>query len=277
MTDISTPPLLSSAMVGTRIARARKRAHLKQVDLAAAMGDGTSRSAISMIKTGAMDPSFTRATEAALAPDVSLDYVAGITDDSTPADQRRSNPKLVSDSTNGRREPPLAPNGSPDARPIPIRELAAAAGGGALGLDETIQPAAGSTSVASGVTASDRPHAGRRHKVVVKRSRRDGLRLGPEQRPPRLAAPALGPGRRRHRRVRSVARTFRHPRSAQEEASMSDEDRGPFGSEEWAAILKMDVPQLREALRHERSKRRALDDARLKRLRSDSGTRIVLE
>ena len=45
---------------------------------------------------------------------------------------------LVTDLGNGDRDPALAPNGAAGARPVPIRELAAAAGGGAVDLDETI-------------------------------------------------------------------------------------------------------------------------------------------
>ena len=148
-------------MVGTRIAEARRRTGVKQADLAAAMGDGISRSMVSMIETGQNQPSFARAAEAAQALHVSLDYLAGFTDDPTPA-SARSNGSPVSYLTNGDRDPALAPNGAPSARPIPIRELAAAAGGGAVDLDETIlgylyfrrewlDPPCG------------RPHAGRRH------------------------------------------------------------------------------------------------------------------
>ena len=63
---------------------------MKQVDLAAAMGNGIDRSMISMIETGRLLPSFARATQAALALGVSMDWVAGLTDDPTPADQRTS-------------------------------------------------------------------------------------------------------------------------------------------------------------------------------------------
>ena len=121
-------------MVGTRIARARKRAHVKQVELAAAMGDGISRSAISMIETGAMDPSFARATEAAQALDVSLDYLAGLTDDPKPANRRALSSDRDVAAGSG-----AAPPDTPGARPVAVRELAAAAGGGALDLDETIR------------------------------------------------------------------------------------------------------------------------------------------
>ncbi len=71
------------------MARARRGARLKQVELAAAMGEGVGRSMISMIETGRLLPSFSRAIEAATALDVSLDYLAGLTDDPEPASLRR--------------------------------------------------------------------------------------------------------------------------------------------------------------------------------------------
>lgn len=74
-------------MVGTRIAEARRRAGVKQVDLAAALGpDGINQSMVSMIETGRNKPSFDRAIEAAEYLGVSLDFLAGLTDDPTPAE-----------------------------------------------------------------------------------------------------------------------------------------------------------------------------------------------
>ena len=58
---------------------------MKQIDLAVAMGDGMSQSMISMIETGRLLPSFGRATQAARALGVSLDWIAGLTDDHRPA------------------------------------------------------------------------------------------------------------------------------------------------------------------------------------------------
>ena len=101
------------------------------------MGDGISQSMVSMIETGQNLPSFARAAEAAQALHVSLDYLAGFTGDPTPVDEQGSNTALVRDLTKGDVDPALAPNGAAGARPIPIRELAADAGGGAVDLDET--------------------------------------------------------------------------------------------------------------------------------------------
>ena len=124
-----------SAVIGTRIAEARRHAGMKQVELAAALGDGVSQSMVSMIETGENQPSWARATEAAQALHVSLDWLAGLTDDPTPADERRPNSAPVRDLTNG--DGPPAADGP--YRSVPVRELAAAAGGGAVDLDETIR------------------------------------------------------------------------------------------------------------------------------------------
>lgn len=72
-------------MVGRRISKRRRELGIKQVDLAAAMGEGVNQSMVSMIETGRNRPSFARATEIARALDVSLDWMAGLTDDPTPA------------------------------------------------------------------------------------------------------------------------------------------------------------------------------------------------
>lgn len=69
---------------------------MKQVDLAVAMGDGMSQSMISMIETGRLLPSLGRATQAAQALGVSLDWIAGLTDDPTAADRRDSRNDTVS-------------------------------------------------------------------------------------------------------------------------------------------------------------------------------------
>ena len=82
-------------MVRTRIAEARRRVGMKQVDLAVAIGDGISQSMVSMIETGQNQQSFARAAKAAKALHVSLDYLAGFTGHRTPADQRRASRKLA--------------------------------------------------------------------------------------------------------------------------------------------------------------------------------------
>ena len=81
----AAPHATLRSMVGARIAQARRGAQMKQVDLAVAMGDSMSQSMISMIETGRLLPSFGRATQVAQALGVSLDWIAGLTDDPTPA------------------------------------------------------------------------------------------------------------------------------------------------------------------------------------------------
>jgi phage repressor protein C with HTH and peptisase S24 domain len=94
--------------------------------------------AVSHIECGRSSINADRIAPAARLLGVSADYLLGITDDPTPADQRSSNRRLVTDLTNGVRDNALVPRDAPSARPIPIRELAAAAGGDAVDLDETI-------------------------------------------------------------------------------------------------------------------------------------------
>lgn len=112
---------------------------MKQVDLAVAMNDHLSgqvqdhyrQSMISMVESGQRSLRFEGAAAAARALGVSLDYLAGLTDDPAPAAQRSSH-RFVTDLDSA------DPGDVPGARPVPVRELAAAAGGGALDLDETI-------------------------------------------------------------------------------------------------------------------------------------------
>ena len=58
---------------------------MKQVDLAAAMGADYTQSAIAHVEAGHRGLSFARAMDAARALGVSLDYLAGLTDDHRPA------------------------------------------------------------------------------------------------------------------------------------------------------------------------------------------------
>ena len=78
------------------MAERRRQIGLEQVELAAGMGAGYSRSAIANIETGRRGLSLERATDAAQALGVSLDWLVGLTDDPTPADQRLS-PSEVTD------------------------------------------------------------------------------------------------------------------------------------------------------------------------------------
>ena len=111
---------------------------MDQIEVAVELGF-QSHSAISHVETERSSIHVDRLASAAKLLQVSTDYLLGLTDDPTPADQRSSNRRLVTDLGNGDRDPALASHGAAGARPIPIRELAAAAGGGAVDLDETIR------------------------------------------------------------------------------------------------------------------------------------------
>lgn len=71
-------------MLGPRLREARRSAGLKQVELAVAIGDGYTQSMISMIECGQRPIRFIAAVRAARTLGVSLDYLAGLTDDPTP-------------------------------------------------------------------------------------------------------------------------------------------------------------------------------------------------
>ena len=113
---------------------------MKQVDLAVAMnehlaaevGDHYRQSMISMVESGQRSLRLEGAAAAAQALGVSLDYLAGLTDNPAPAARRSDQSPVIEV------DPALAPGDVPGARPVPVRELAAAAGGGAVDLDETI-------------------------------------------------------------------------------------------------------------------------------------------
>ena len=72
-------------IAGRRIAERRRQVGLEQVELATEMGSGYSRSSIANIETGRRGLSLERATDAAKALGVSLDWLVGLTDDPTPA------------------------------------------------------------------------------------------------------------------------------------------------------------------------------------------------
>ena len=124
-------------LFGTRLRAAREAAEKDQIEVALELGFRTQQ-AVSHIECGRSSIHADRIAPAAKLLGVSTDYLLGVTDDPTPATERL-NRQLVSDLPNGERSAPLAPSGPPGVRPVPIRELAAAAGGGALDLDETIR------------------------------------------------------------------------------------------------------------------------------------------
>lgn len=72
-------------ILGERLALARRRAGLKQVELAVALGDGYDQTMISAVECGRSALRFAGLVRAAQELTVSIDYLAGLTDDPTPA------------------------------------------------------------------------------------------------------------------------------------------------------------------------------------------------
>ena len=72
-------------MIGERLAAARRRAGIAQVDLAVAMGKRYDSSMISQVEAGQKSTRLDGAKNAALELGVSVDYLLGLTDDPTPS------------------------------------------------------------------------------------------------------------------------------------------------------------------------------------------------
>ena len=75
-------------MLGERLAASRKRAGLAQVELAVEMGDRYDQTMISHVESGRSGLVSEGLAKAALALQVSTDYLLGLTDDPTPAASR---------------------------------------------------------------------------------------------------------------------------------------------------------------------------------------------
>ena len=136
-------------MIGNRLAEARKRAGLAQVELAVALGDRYNQQMISNVERERRNLRFDGAVKAANELGVSLDYLAGLTDDPTPAASRNGSPAV---SANDGGSPVPEKHANIDTRPVaetkpgynldeandqdgiwnlPIREVRPAAGSGA--------------------------------------------------------------------------------------------------------------------------------------------------
>ena len=121
-------------MLGKRLAAARKRAGIPQVELAVALGKRYNQSMISNVETGRSALLFDGATKAARELDVSLDYLAGLTDNPDPAAtlaaelaQERAKVRELEDAG-----ALAADDAAPDSlRQVNLAELDAAAGDGA--------------------------------------------------------------------------------------------------------------------------------------------------
>ena len=106
-------------VLGQRLAAARKRAGIAQVELAVAMGDRYDQTVVSAIENNRSSVRVDGLVNAAKELGVSTDYLMGLTDDPSSAATRES------ESASG-------------VRYIEVRQLAAAAGGGASVWDETV-------------------------------------------------------------------------------------------------------------------------------------------
>ena len=120
-----------------RLAESRKRAGLAQAELAAALGDRYDHSMISHVESNRKVLRFDGVVKAAHVLGVSIDYLAGLTDDPTPAaklvppNDLADNAALARTSSETTRPP--------GAQPVPVRRLQTAAGSGALDLDEEVK------------------------------------------------------------------------------------------------------------------------------------------
>ena len=82
--DTNQQPDPDACITGQRLATTRKGAGKTQSELAAALGAPYNRQAVSEAENGRANLPLNRAALAALKLDVSLDYLAGLTDDPTP-------------------------------------------------------------------------------------------------------------------------------------------------------------------------------------------------
>ena len=120
-------------MLAERFARARKRAGLKQVELAAALGDRYDHSVISAVEHGRSSLRLDGLTHAAQELQVSTDYLLGLTDYPAPAATLAAK---VSELDNAGA---LAPAESREFRPVLLTQgTGIAAGAGANAADERV-------------------------------------------------------------------------------------------------------------------------------------------
>ena len=128
------------SMIGGRLAQARKRKGLAQVELAIAMGDRYDQSVVSAVEHNRSFLRFDGLVNAAKELEVSLDYLFGLTDDPTPAAQRLG--AEAQGPINGIAETPAGYDPSAHAasntRPVEVLEVAGAGGSGTEVYDETL-------------------------------------------------------------------------------------------------------------------------------------------
>lgn len=97
-------------MLGQRLAQLRKRNGWTQARLAAVIGERYERSMISHVESGRATLHFDALVKVARALDVSIDYLAGLTEDPSPADDRAPS------SSSGLQRVPLRAATDPEAR-----------------------------------------------------------------------------------------------------------------------------------------------------------------
>ena len=127
-------------MLDERLSKARERAGLKQVELAVALGDRYDQTMISAVECGRSALRFDGAVKAAQTLSVSLDYLAGLTDDPTPSAQLAARLSELDDpaarpaavTTGGGSVLPFA---RPGISPVPLVEGALIAAGAAAAAD----------------------------------------------------------------------------------------------------------------------------------------------
>ncbi len=112
-------------MLGERLAEARRRVGLKQVELAVALGDRYNQQMISHVENGRSSLLFDGATKAARELNISLDYLAGLTDDPTPSARLTAKVSELDDAS-------AVTTDEEDGHSVDVMELDTAAGAGAV-------------------------------------------------------------------------------------------------------------------------------------------------
>ncbi len=125
-------------MIGSRLLEARRRAGLLQIDLAVALGRRYDPSMVSQIENGRKSIRLEGASDAARELGVSLDYLVGLTEDSTPAAELSEMVHAQLDSSGiAKGRGPHVGEAHSVQQLVDIIEVAAAAGSGAEVWDET--------------------------------------------------------------------------------------------------------------------------------------------
>ena len=110
---------------GRRLAQSRKRVRLTQVQLAVALGDRYDHTMISHVEAGRSALLFDGATKAARELGVSLDYLAGLTDNPEPAAALAAKVSELDDAS-------AVTTDEADGHSVDVMELDTAAGAGAV-------------------------------------------------------------------------------------------------------------------------------------------------